>query len=118
MSLAAGTRLGPYEIAALIGSGGMGEVYRALDTRLQRVVAIKILPDTLTADPAQRLRIEREARVIAGLSHPHICALFDVGREQGIDFLVMEYLEGETLSDRLEQGLMPIDVGMRYGTQI
>jgi serine/threonine protein kinase/Tol biopolymer transport system component len=118
MSLAAGTRLGPYEIGALIGFGGMGEVYRGLDTRLQRTVAIKILPDGLTADPAQRLRIEREARVIAGLSHPHICALFDVGRESGIDFLVMEYLEGETLGERLKQGLLPMEAVIRYGTQI
>ncbi len=118
MSLAAATRLGPYEIVTLIAFGGMGEVYRAFDTRLQRIVAIKILPDALTADPAQRLRIEREARVIAGLSHPYICALFDVGREDGIDFLVMEYLEGETLSDRFKQGLLPMDVVIRYGTQI
>ena len=118
MSLAAGTRLGPYEIVALIAFGGMGEVYRAFDTRLQRTVAIKILPDALTADPAQRLRIEREARVIAGLSHPYICALFDVGREDGIDFLVMEYLEGETLSERFKQGLLPMEVAIRYGMQI
>jgi eukaryotic-like serine/threonine-protein kinase len=118
MSLAAGTPLGPYEILALTAVGGMGEVYRARDPRLERIVAIKILPSALTADPAQRQRIAREARVIAGLSHPNICSLFDVGRENGVDFLVMEYLEGETLAERLKQGLLPLDVVMRYGAQI
>ena len=83
MSLAAGTRLGPYEVLGLIGAGGMGEVYKARDTRLDRTVAIKILPATLSADPERRARFEREAKAIAGLSHPHICALFDVGEHEG-----------------------------------
>jgi eukaryotic-like serine/threonine-protein kinase len=116
--LATSTHLGPYEILALIGAGGMGEVYKARDTRLDRIVAIKVLPESMTADPAQRLRVEREARVIAGLSHPHICALFDIGREGHIDFFVMEYLEGETLAERLARGLLPLDLVMRYGTQV
>src|SRR5436309_7160954 len=102
MTLARGTRLGPYEILASIGAGGMGEVYRARDTRLDRDVAIKVLPAGFSDDA--RIRFEREARVISGLSHPHICTLHDVGRENGIDFLVMEYLEGETLADKLRKG--------------
>src|SRR5215212_1952655 len=106
MSLQAGTRLGPYEILGPIGSGGMGEVYRANDTRLQRSVAIKVLPVSFAADPDRRQRFEREARVIASLSHPHICALHDVGSAQPddaaqpVEYLVMEYLEGETLAAR------------------
>src|SRR5262245_29685368 len=101
MSLAAGTRLGPYEISGPIGSGGMGEVYRARDTRLGRDVAVKVLPATLATDPDRQARFEREARVVASLSHPNICAIFDVGRQQDgggqpIAFLVMELLEGET----------------------
>jgi len=101
MPIAPGTRLGPFEVTALIGAGGMGEIYRARDTRLDRTVAIKILPPELAADPDRRARFEREARAISHLSHPHICTLFDVGREGGTDFLVMEYLEGETLAARL-----------------
>ena len=118
MSLTTSTQLGPYEILALIGAGGMGEVYKARDTRLDRIVAIKVLAESMTADPAQRLRVEREARVVAGLSHPHICALFDIGREGQIDYFVMEYLEGETLADRLARGPLPLDLAMRYGTQV
>ena len=118
MPLGAAMRLGPYEILTLVGAGGMGEVYRARDTRLERIVAIKVLPETLMADPGQRLRIEREARILAGLSHPNICALFDVGRESGIDFLVLEYVEGQTLTDRLTEGFLPMDLVLRHGTQI
>jgi Tol biopolymer transport system component/predicted Ser/Thr protein kinase len=103
VALAPGTRLGAYEILSLIGQGGMGEVYRARDTRLDRTVAIKILPNTLATDPQFRERFEREAKAIAGLNHPHICTVYDVGHQDGTDYLVMEYLEGETLSDRLER---------------
>ena len=101
MSLTPGTRLGPYDIQAAIGAGGMGEVYRARDTRLDRTVAIKTLPESLAADPQFRARFEQEARAIAALNHPHICTIHDVGQDQGTDYLVMEYLEGQTLADRL-----------------
>src|SRR5512138_1998858 len=101
MSLGPGTRLGPYEIQSPIGAGGMGEVYRARDTRLDRTVAIKVLPSHVSSDPALRERFEREARTVASLNHPHICTLHDVGHQDGIDFLVMEYLDGQTLADRL-----------------
>jgi len=106
MSLPSGTRLGPYEILSSIGSGGMGEVYRARDTRLDRAVAVKVLPPHLSASEAGRQRFEREARTISQLSHPHICALYDVGREGGTEYLVMELLEGQTLSERLIQGAL------------
>jgi eukaryotic-like serine/threonine-protein kinase len=101
MSIAAGVRLGPYEIIAPLGSGGMGEVYRARDMRLDRIVAIKVLPAALAADPQLRERFEREARAVSSLQHPHICALFDVGRDGDHEYLVLEYLEGETLAERL-----------------
>src|SRR5216683_7425336 len=101
MTLAAGTRLGPYEIGTPLGAGGMGEVYRARDTRLDREVAIKVLPSHLSENPEFRARFEREAKTISGLQHPNICVLYDVGRQEGLDFLVMEYLEGETLAARL-----------------
>src|SRR3990170_3259709 len=101
MAMTPGTRLGPYEIQSAIGAGGMGEVYKARDTRLDRTVAIKILPETLAGDPSFRERFEREAKAIASLQHPHICTLHDVGQQDGIDYLVLEYLEGETLADRL-----------------
>src|SRR5467141_3290488 len=101
MPLGAGVRLGPYEITSPLGSGGMGEVYTARDTRLDRTVAIKVLPDALAADPQFRERFDREARAISQLNHPHICTLHDVGHQDGIDFLVMEYLEGETLAERI-----------------
>jgi eukaryotic-like serine/threonine-protein kinase len=117
MTLSTGSRLGPYEIVAAIGAGGMGEVYRARDTRLERTVAIKVLPDHLSS-PEARQRFEREAKTISQFSHPHICALYDVGREGETEFLVMEYLEGETLADRLAGGLLPIDQTLRYGTEI
>src|SRR2546427_1518649 len=98
-----GTRLGPYEIVSHLGAGGMGEVYKAKDTRLGRTIAIKILPSHMSANPDLRARFEREAKAIARLQHPNICVLHDVGRENGVDFLVMEYLEGETLAARLER---------------
>jgi Tol biopolymer transport system component len=118
VSLAPGTRLGPYEITALVGAGGMGEVYRARDTRLDRVVAIKMLRDHLSNDPDRRMRFEREARVISQLNHPHICALFDVGRENGADYLVIEYLDGQTLADRLRKGPLPIEQALEFAIQI
>ena len=104
MAVLVGTRLGPYEIVAPLGAGGMGEVFRARDTRLDRSVAIKVLPSALAADPQLRERFEREARAISSLSHPHICTLFDVGQQDGVDFLVLEYLEGETVAERLARG--------------
>ena len=104
MTLAAGSRLGPYEIQAAIGAGGMGEVYRARDTRLERTVAVKVLPEHLTSNEDLRQRFEREAKTISQLSHPHICALYDVGREGDRDYLVMEYLEGETPRRAAGQG--------------
>ena len=103
MPLSPGARLGPYEIVTLLGSGGMGEVYRARDTRLDRTVAIKVLPEALAADPQFRTRFDREARTISQLDHPHICALHDVGEQDGVAYLVMQYLEGETLAARLER---------------
>src|SRR5215813_1521067 len=103
MSLAAGIRLGRYEIVSQLGSGGMGEVYRARDTRLGRTVAIKILPPDLSGNPEARRRFEHEARTISSLNHPNICRLYDISEENGIDYLVMEYLEGETLAQRLEK---------------
>src|SRR5437764_1872546 len=104
MSLASGTRLGPYEVLTPLGAGGMGEVYRARDTRLDRIVAVKVLPPHLSNQPELRERFEREARTISSLNHPHICTLYDVGREDETEFIVMEYLEGETLADRLKKG--------------
>jgi len=96
----------------------MGEVYRAKDTRLDRTVALKVLPQHLTADPDLRQRFEREARAVSSLNHPHICALFDVGRQDSTDFLVMEYLEGETLAHRLSRGPLPTEQVLRYGIEI
>jgi serine/threonine protein kinase len=118
VTLAAGSRLGPYEIVAPIGAGGMGEVYRARDTRLERTVAIKVLPARLSASPESRRRFEREARTISQLSHPHICALHDVGREGETEYLVMEYLDGESLAERLLKGPLPLEQTLRYGMQI
>ena len=118
MMLASGTRLGPYEIVAPLGAGGMGEVYRARDTRLERIVAIKILPSRLSLDPTRKQRFEREAKTISALNHPHICVLHDVGSQNGIDYLVMECLEGETLSKRLEKGPLPLEQLLRLGAQI
>src|SRR5829696_6786043 len=127
MALAPGTRLGPYEIAAFLGAGGMGEVYRAVDVRLGRAVAVKVLTPRSTDAGALRARFEREARSIAALSHPHICTLHDVGREDDTDFLVMEYLEGQTLSARLagrtstgdrQSEPLPLDETIRLATQL
>ena len=118
MPLFPGTRLGPYEILAPVGSGGMGEVYRAKDTRLDRTVAIKILPSNLAANPELRQRFEREARAVSSLNHPHICTLFDIGHQDGIDFLVMEYLEGETLAARLAKGPLPPEQVLEYAVEM
>src|SRR3989441_5941095 len=118
MSLASGTRLGPYEIVAPLGAGGMGEVYRARDTRLDRTVAIKILPAQFSSDPVRKQRFEREAKTISSLNHPHICVLYDVGSQDGIDYLVMECVEGETLAKRLEKGGLPLEQVPQYGAQI
>jgi len=118
VTLTSGTRLGPYELLAPIGAGGMGEVYRAKDTRLERTVAVKVLPSHLAASPDSRQRFEREAKTISQLSHPHICALYDVGREGETEYLVMEYLEGETLSDRLLKGPLAFEQVLRFGTEI
>ena len=118
MSLSAGARLGPYEIQSAIGAGGMGEIYKARDTRLDRTVAIKILSEALTADRAFRERFEREARLISQLDHPNICALYDVGEDHGTSFLVMPYLEGQTLAKRLERGALPLSEALTIATQI
>ena len=118
MALTVGTRLGPYVVEGAIGSGGMGEVYRARDTRLDRTVAVKIISQRIASDPDLRLRFEREARLISSLDHPHICALYDVGYQEGIDFLVMQYLEGETLAERVKNGPLPIDQVLRYAIEI
>jgi serine/threonine protein kinase/WD40 repeat protein len=113
-----GARLGPYRIEERIGAGGMGEVYRARDTRLDRFVAIKILPAHLRQSPERRARFEREARTISRLMHPHVCTLLDIGREGDIEFLVMEYLEGETLAARLARGPIPLDRALQAGIEI
>ncbi len=109
MALSPGTRLGPYAVTAKIGQGGMGEVWQATDTRLDRTVAIKVLPEHVASDPDLKQRFEREARTVAALNHPHICTLHDIGTQDGIDFLVMEYLDGQTLAQRLEKGALPLD---------
>jgi eukaryotic-like serine/threonine-protein kinase len=118
MALLPGTRLGPHEIIEPLGAGGMGEVYRARDTRLDRTVAIKVLPGHLSGNEELRQRFDREARAISQLSHPHVCALYDVGHQDGIDYLVMEYLEGETLAERLVKGPLPTEQVLRFGIQI
>ncbi len=118
MALSSGTRLGPHEIHSAIGAGGMGEVYRARDSRLNRTVAIKVLPTHLADKPELRERFEREARTIASLNHPHICTLHDIGHQDGIDYLVMEYLEGETLAQRLNKGSLPLEQVFQYAIEI
>jgi serine/threonine protein kinase len=122
MSLPVGQRLGPYEIIAPLGAGGMGEVFLARDTRLDREVAVKVLSRELAADPDRRARFEREARAISALNHPHVCALFDVGRADGpdgeIEYLVMERLEGQTLALRLELGPLPVPEALALGSQL
>src|SRR5690242_20595144 len=109
MALASGTKLGPYEIIEPLGAGGMGEVYRARDTRLDRTVAVKILPSHLSSNSEAKQRFDREARTISSLSHPNVCQLYDVGSQDGTSYLVMEYLEGETLADRLRRGPLPVE---------
>src|SRR5438128_6063518 len=118
MALTSGTKLGPYEIQSPLGSGGMGEVYRARDTRLERIVAVKVLPASLSAEPSSRLRLEREAKSISRLSHPYICTLHDLGHDSGKDYLVMELVEGETLEHRIAKGPLPPDQALRIGIQI
>jgi len=109
MALTPGSKLGPYEVQSPLGAGGMGEVYRAKDTRLDRTVAIKVLPAHLSSDPVRRQHFEREAKTVSSLNHPHICVLYDVGQQDGIDYLVMECVEGETLASRLKKGPLPLD---------
>ena len=118
MTISAGGRLGPYEIISLLGVGGMGEVYKAKDTRLDRTVAIKVLSEHLSDRPELRERFEREARAVASLNHPHICVLHDIGKDQNVDFLVMEYIDGETLSDRLKKGPMPLEQALRFAIEV
>jgi serine/threonine protein kinase len=118
MAILSGRRLGPYEILSAIGAGGMGEVYKARDTRLDRIVAIKVLPTHLADRAELRDRFEREARTIASLNHPHICVLHDIGQQDGIDYLVMEHLEGETLAHRLLKGPLPLEQGLQYAIEI
>jgi serine/threonine protein kinase len=118
MPLSPGDRLGPYEIVAPIGAGGMGEVYKARDTRLDRTVAIKVLPKFIADRDDLRARFEREARAVSSLKHPNICVLFDIGKQDGIDFMVLEHLEGETLDARVHKGPLPLDQVLKYATQI
>src|SRR5215469_11433824 len=118
MNLVTGTRLGPYEVLSSLGAGGMGEVYCARDTRLDRTVAVKILPEGVSPNPERRQRFDREARTISSLSHPHICSLYDVGQQDGIDYLVMEYIEGESLADRLKMGPLTLNQALSYAIQI
>ncbi len=118
MALDAGTRLGPYEVLCALGAGGMGEVYKARDTRLDRTVAIKVLPSDVAGDPDLRARFEREARAVAALDHPHICGIYDVGSVDGTHYLVMPHLEGQTLAARLEKGPLPLDQALKIAAEI
>jgi len=118
MPVSAGTHLGPYEVISPAGAGGMGEVYRARDTRLGRDVAIKVLPPHLASSPELRARLDREAKSISSLQHPNICTLFDIGHQDGIDYLVMEFLEGETLAARLKKGSLPTDQLLKIAVEI
>src|ERR1700728_4614899 len=118
MALSGGTRLGSFEIFSAIGAGGMGEVYRAKDTRLDRTVAVKVLPSHLVSDPELKQRMEREAKAISALQHANICTLHDIGTQDGTDFLVMEYLEGQTVADRVEKGALPLDQVLKIGIEI
>jgi serine/threonine protein kinase/Tfp pilus assembly protein PilF len=118
MPLASGTRLGPYAVTSLIGAGGMGEVYKAADTRLSRTVAIKVLAEHVASDPEQRQRFEREAKAISSLNHPHICALYDIGMHDGIQFLVMEHVDGEALAQRLMRGALPVQDALRLAIEM
>jgi len=118
MALTSGTKLGPYEIQSPLGAGGMGEVYRARDTRLDRTVAVKILPTHLCENPEFKQRFEREARTVSSLNHPHICHLYDIGSQEGTDFLVMEFLDGETLAERLRKGAVPLNELLKVGIEV
>src|SRR5271169_495907 len=118
MPLSTGAKLGPYEVLSAIGAGGMSEVYKARDTRLERIVAIKVLPAHLAGRAELRERFDREAKTIASLNHPHICTLYDTGHQDGIDFLVMEYLEGETLAQRLQKGALSLEQVLQYAIEI
>jgi len=118
MEIQSGTRLGPYEILAPVGAGGMGQVWRAKDTRLDREVAIKVLPPDFSANAQFQARFERDAKTISSLNHPHICTLHDVGHESGTHYLVMEMIEGESLADRLVKGRLPMDQVLRIGGQV
>ena len=118
MPLETGTKLGPYEITGAVGAGGMGEVYRARDTRLGRDVAIKVLPEAFAKDATLKERFEREAKTISSLNHPNICTLYDVGHQNGTDFLVMELLEGESLAERLGKGALPVAETLRIGMEM
>ena len=118
MPVSPGTKLGPYEILSPLGAGGMGEVYKATDTRLNRSVAIKVLPPHFSDNPEMKQRFDREAQTIAALNHPHICTLHDVGRQGDTDFLVMEYLDGETLAARIQRGPMPLDEALKVAVQV
>src|SRR5258708_830799 len=118
MALTSGTKLGPYEIQSQLGAGGMGEVYRALDTRLERTVAVKVLASHLSSSPELKQRMEREGKAISSLNHPHICQLYDVGSHNGTDYLVMEFLEGETLAERLRKGAMPLNEVLKIGIAV
>ncbi|MGB8580963.1 MAG: serine/threonine-protein kinase [Candidatus Sulfotelmatobacter sp.] len=118
MALTPGSKLGPYEIQSLLGAGGMGEVYRARDTRLDRTVAIKILPTHLSSDPEFKQRFDRKARTVSSLNHPHICHLYDVGSQGGTEYLVMEFLDGETLADRVRRGPLPFHELLKIGIEV
>src|SRR5215831_3334544 len=118
MPLVSGTKLGPYEVVGPLGAGGMGEVHRARDTRLERTVAIKILPVQVSSDPVRKQRFEREAKTISNMNHPNICTLHDIGSQDGIDYLVMECVEGETLEKRLEKGPLPVEQVVKIGAEV
>jgi len=117
MALTSGTKLGPYEIASPLGAGGMGEVYRARDPRLERDVAVKVLPANLSSNSNLRQGLEREAKAVSKLSHPHICTVYDIGHQDGVDFLVMELIEGETLEHKLTKGSLPPEQAVRCAAQ-
>src|SRR5712692_2423329 len=118
MALTAGTKLGPYEIQSPLGAGGMGEVYRARDTRLERTVAVKVLPANFSADAERLRRFEQEARAAAALNHPNILAIYDIGAEHGSPYIVSELLDGDTLRERLREGILPLRKAIDYGAQV
>ncbi len=118
MALSPGARLGPYEVLSALGAGGMGEVYKARDTRLDRTVALKVLPSEVAGDADRRARFEREARAVAALDHPHICGIYDVGHADGTHYLVMPHLDGQTLAARLVKGPLPLDQALKIAAEI